>query len=315
MRGLASFIMRGRRQALAVVLLMAAFGMVVPPLLLLSGAALALVALRRGASDGISILLAASAVMGVILILVPEMSPFLGLYLIGIWGSVTALGLVLRATVSLPRTVFGVVVLAEIYLIVGWLLIPGDPAQWWFDQIVTSLRQDELAGPEQWAQTEAFLREFAPKMTVMLAVGLSTLSLASLLIGRWWQALLYNPGGFRQEFHELRLGKAYGVIGAVAIVIGLLSPEGGAVQLQEMAVPVLMFASVQGLAIVHGVLGRLAVGGAAVPMAYAVMLFLTVFVQVPVLFVLAVLAIVDNWLDFRGRIPPRGAPPREPGDG
>src|SRR5690606_29681664 len=28
---------------------------------------------------------------------------------------------------------------------------------------------------------------------------------AALVIGRYWQALLYNPGGFREEFHQLRL--------------------------------------------------------------------------------------------------------------
>ncbi len=39
----------------------------------------------------------------------------------------------------------------------------------------------------------------------MMGIVMAGFSSASLILARWWQSLLYNPGGFRQEFHALRI--------------------------------------------------------------------------------------------------------------
>ncbi|MEZ5581549.1 MAG: hypothetical protein R3F37_01040 [Candidatus Competibacteraceae bacterium] len=62
-------------------------------------------------------------------------------------------------------------------------------------------------------QTLQQLLDYLAPMVVGLifANGLASL-LCGLLLGRWWQALLFNPGGFSREFHELRLdGKPPGL--------------------------------------------------------------------------------------------------------
>ena len=44
------------------------------------------------------------------------------------------------------------------------------------------------------------------------------LTLISLFTARWWQAKLYNPGGFQQEFYQLRLSRA----NILVLVVGLV---------------------------------------------------------------------------------------------
>ncbi len=44
--------------------------------------------------------------------------------------------------------------------------------------------------------------------------------LVGLFLGRWWQAILYNPGGFQREFHELEAPKS--LVGALALAPILL---------------------------------------------------------------------------------------------
>jgi len=34
------------------------------------------------------------------------------------------------------------------------------------------------------------------------------MSICLLMLARWWQAVLYNPGGFQQEFHQFKLQPA-----------------------------------------------------------------------------------------------------------
>src|SRR5690606_39352678 len=48
------------------------------------------------------------------------------------------------------------------------------------------------------------------------------MALISLMIGRYWQGGLYNPGGFRQEFHQLRL-PVMSSIGLLVLVV--LAPQ------------------------------------------------------------------------------------------
>lgn len=63
MNKLAAFVMAGRWQATAAVIGFALLGLLLPPFTLLSGASLALVALRLGATSGFSVLAPAVLVM------------------------------------------------------------------------------------------------------------------------------------------------------------------------------------------------------------------------------------------------------------
>lgn len=312
MRALASFIIRGRMQALMVVLLAGGLGLIIPPLLLFSGAALGLVTLRRGAVEGVSILLFATVAMALLFMLSPASPAAAVLYVAVAWAPVLVFALILRATVSLPLVIFGAVILGEIFLVTGWGLIPGEPGQWWYENLLLPVYEPMLqqqALPE--AQREMImteLRALGNYMTGYVAVALALVPVICLLIARWWQAMLFNPGGFRQEFHGLKLGRRFGIIAAAMILLGILPLGEVSALLREAAAPVLMLASLQGLAIVHSVVAR----RSANPGWLVTLYILVIFATVPVMFLLAVMAVMDSWLDFRGRVPAGGRPPKGP---
>src|SRR5690606_362748 len=82
------------------------------------------------------------------------------------------------------------------------------------------------------------------------------MALISLMIGRYWQAGLYNPGGFRQEFHQLRLPVMASIGLLVLVVLARLWPS------LAMLSPVASGAwLVAGLALVEGVVGARRAGG------------------------------------------------------
>jgi hypothetical protein len=118
------------------------------------------------------------------------------------------------------------------------------------------------------------------------------------MLARSWQAKLYNPGGFRKEFHALRLSPATAVI-CVVIMVG-----GSVIGLNPMlmgwagGLPLFLAA----LALVHGTVGRKELSVQWLVLFYMALVFLGPSLMI----LLLVLAFVDSWLDIRGRIKPKG---------
>ncbi|NNC54346.1 MAG: hypothetical protein HKO07_01350, partial [Pseudomonadales bacterium] len=68
--------------------------------------------------------------------------------------------------------------------------------------------QERLASSMSEAELQKLPALTAPdgvQVVGMIAIMQSITVAFSLLVARWWQAMLYNPGGFREEFHALRL--------------------------------------------------------------------------------------------------------------
>jgi uncharacterized protein YybS (DUF2232 family) len=117
-----------------------------------------------------------------------------------------------------------------------------------------------------------------------------------LMLARSWQAGLYNPGGFRREFHALRLSPVIAVF-CVVIMVG-----GSLVGLNPMllgwagGLPLFL----AGLGLIHGLVG---LKKASVQWLIAFYVAL-VFLGPSLMMLLLVLAFVDSWLDIRGRLKP-----------
>src|SRR5690606_34096107 len=195
MRALAEFIMRGRMQATLVVVGSAA----VPLLFWLSAAASCLVLLRRGPRDAVGILVWA---------MLPALAwwhfgePRTLLVLLGALG----LALLLRAGHAWSRVVLFSIPVGLVYgVILGTVLrepIAGLAAE------LSKLMPQMLDGVYQQMSVEERGRLealIAPVLTGLMAALLQLASLLCLILGRYWQAALYNPGGFGREFRALRL--------------------------------------------------------------------------------------------------------------
>ncbi|WP_372747285.1 hypothetical protein [Litorivivens sp.] len=116
-----------------------------------------------------------------------------------------------------------------------------------------------------------------------------------LALARWWQAMLYNPGGFRSEFHALRLPQAL----AVGLVLGmLLLASSGA--WANWAMILQMPLSVAGFGLVHALVARSRLGVGSLVMFYMLWALL-----LPLRWVVQLLAVTDSFIDVRKRLPVR----------
>jgi hypothetical protein len=273
MRGLADYVMTGRRQAIIAVLLLG----LLPLLNLLNPVMVGLVALRKGWQEGIVIFAWALLPLGAWpWAMIGDVVPLI--MLVGI----SALALLLRETESWEFTLLAAIAIGlcvEIYLRVQPAVL------------------DVLM-----AQVEIYLQNNNPQdlqiadvrnaMVTVIGAVYMFLSIMLLMLARWMQAALYNPGGFKQEFHRLRVEQKVGLILIAAMLLasfGVLIPEAWVLYL---VIPLLF----SGIALVHAVVAIKNLSRMWLVTFY-VLLMLPITVQMLVLF-----ALIDSWYDFRTRL-------------
>ncbi len=285
MRALAQFVMRGPLQAGGV----AAVATAIPLLFWVGAAVIGLVILRLGIGQGLNVGLWA-------------LLPALGWSWFGqdptalaVMLEVMLMASILRLSLSWERALLGGSFLA----IVAGLMLPVIYPELLDDLVRTGVSFYEQYNAEVARslgdELETVIRD---TMSASMAGTYLVTGVAMTMLARSWQAGLYNPGGFRKEFHAFRLSPVVAVLCAVTMVVGpflglnsmLLGWAGG--------MPLL----VAGLALIHGLVGRKNLNGQ-----WLVLFYIALVLTAPSLMILLVfLAFVDSWLDIRGRIKPAG---------
>lgn len=294
MRAIASFIMRGPAQAVFAVVMAA----LLPVLSIISGAPVALVTLRRGPEAGLFVALAAAALVGLLMwLMFASTASLVGL--LGLLLPLWLLAVVLRYTVSLATTLQAGVLISTLVLL-GYMAYLGDVADWGralLDGAIAPLFQQAGLSEDEQRMMEQVLDYFAPiTLGLLIASSLSTV-LLNLLLGRWWQAMLFNPGGFRTEFQQLRLGRPMAILASVVFAAAWVMK----LPLFDNLVLLMMVVyALQGIAVVHGVVDKAKLARFWLVGFYVLMLF----VPPHVLTLVSVLGIGDAWVDFRGRVKP-----------
>ncbi|MCP1453949.1 MULTISPECIES: hypothetical protein [Pseudomonas] len=289
MRALADFIMRGRVQATLVVAGSAAL----PLLFWLSAAAGCLVLLRRG-SDALSVL-----GIGLLSALVSWYflkDPTTLLVLLGAGG----LALVLRAGHTWNRVLLcsvAVGLLCAVSLGTVFSSFIESLAQTFED--VLPLAMGGVYETFSADQKALFTAMSAPLLIISIALSSQIFSVLCLILGRYWQASLYNPGGFGREFRAIRFPKS---VALSLLAVMCVAPFFGlhALILSPLCSVPLVFA---GLALIHGLVAqkRLATF-------WLVGMYVTLLPFMHLLGpLLVVMAIVDSLIDFRGRMAPKDA--------
>jgi hypothetical protein len=131
-------------------------------------------------------------------------------------------------------------------------------------------------------------------MTGVVAAGSVFSLLFGLFLGRWWQANLYNPGGFRQEFLSLNSQPRL-AIGSVAVVAIALATSGVSSEI-AWNVTILLFVlfTVIGTAVLHTLFAGMKMGRYMVPM-----LYITLFLIPHAMLLVALIGLSDAWLNLR----------------
>jgi hypothetical protein len=289
MRALADFIMRGRVQAALVVAGCAAL----PLLFWLSAAAGCLVLLRRGMSGAIGVL-----AWGVLPALVwwHFDEPRTLMVLLGSLG----LAALLRSGHSWSRVLLVSIALGLVYgLVLGEVFRAPIEVMSQELQKVLPKFLDGLYQQMSVEERDRLGALITPVLIGLMAALLQAVSLLVLLLGRYWQALLYNPGGFGREFRAIRIPLWPAMLLLACMLVGPNFGTQLAMLTPLCSVP-LVFA---GLALIHGLVAekRLA-------RFWLVGMYVTLLLFMQLIYpMLVVLAIVDSLIDFRGRSAPKGS--------
>ncbi|TBW56191.1 hypothetical protein EZI54_09600 [Marinobacter halodurans] len=285
MRALAQFAMRGPLQASGV----AAVATALPFLFWIGAAVVGLVTLRLGLSQGLNVGLWA-------------LLPALGWSWLGndptalfVLIQVFLMVVVLRTTTSWEKALLTGSGLALVTGVLLPLLFP----QLLKDLVDTGVAFYQQYNPDVASELGGRLEGvFRQVMSASMAGTYQLLAVAVTILARSWQATLYNPGGFRSEFHALRLSRPVAVL-CVAIMFGApLLGLNTALISWAAAVPLM----IAGLAMIHGI-----VGVRNMSIHWLVLFYLALVLLSPsLMLLLLILAFVDSWLDFRGRLKPSG---------
>lgn len=294
MQALATFIMASRLRAVTATSGLAAVGMILPPVGILSGAGLALVGLRVGPGQALAVMAASAAVLGGLLWLAAG-TPLPALVVVAMqWLPVVGLGFVLRATASWATTLQAGAAVAGGLVLMVHALVPDVGATWTgvLEQTFGPLLGQSGMTPED---AEALMAGLVPMMTGIAAAGALLGLVLALMVGRYWQSLLYNPGGFGSEFRALNLGRTAAVAFVVLVVAAWLGGTGLAGELAAVLAVAFLF---QGFALVHAIchhkqLSQLWLVG---------MYVLLVPAMPQMLLLLVTLGAVDGMADFRRHV-------------
>ena len=300
MLGLASFIMRGRSQAALVAAVFALLSLLFPLTGLLSSATLALATLRQGPVEGLLVGLFAGLASGLFAFAaLGSPVPALG-FALALWLPVWVLAVLLRNSGS-PALTVTTASLMGLAILIGLKVGLTDPAAYWAE-LMEPVRQGLIEGGILTdAESRALILEVARWMTGAFAATFYFQALLALFLGRWWQSLLYNPGGFGAEFRDLRLGKGLGVLGLALMAFILIKGENQwAADLLILITPLFLL---QGLALIHWLVKAMQANRGWLIGLYALFLLALPHAQV----LTAGLGLADIWVNVRAKVRPRQA--------
>jgi hypothetical protein len=276
MSKLAQWVMTRRMNAIIGV---AAFS-AIPLLVFLAGAIQALVVLRKGVAEGISVF--AWGGLTALLLWVFQGDATTSLILV----QAALFSYVLRTTVSWGALFIAAVVIAVVNVFTLPLLMSG-VLDILLEMMKELFSQMEVTGMDD----ERLYKE----LVVSMSVAQMCISIAAVFLARSWQSKLYNSGGLAKEFLQLKLTLPVTLTFAVMVFLG--ESLGESFQfLAHIVIPIFVLV---GLALVHGVFAKKNIGKVGLIAFYLVGLFiLTPYI----VNILIVLVIVDSFVDIRGRI-------------
>ncbi len=283
MRGLAELAMRGPKQAILLSVLFTS----IPVMFWLSAAIISLVILRRGVDQGLKVLMWA-LLPGIAWAAAGQYSVLMGLVATGL------LALSLRATVSWQKTLL---VLLPVGGLMAFMLSVVAPGQ--VSQLSGMIMEFLTSVLKQTGKTPADLSENLISLVHFGVIGMLTWfnlvnCVLGLILARSWQSLLYNPGGFQQEFHSIRF------TASLSITLLALTLAGSALlPIMVVLIPVASLPLfVAGLSMVHALV-RLRKMGSLPLIIFYVLVILFTQLAYPIIVLTACL---DSLFDFRKRV-------------
>ena len=281
MHELAKISMRGPTQAI----LLASITMLIPMMFWFSAAVVALVTLRKGFTQGAVVFFWTVLPAMVWLLSVQDPGALIVLVLSFVMAKV------LRATTSWQ---FALIAGAFLSLILGWIapfIMPG------LIEVLMSLADEffkELAKQSDQEYNGEMQAGFQSLMIAGFASSFYGIAIGSVCLARSWQAKLFNPGGWQEEFYKIRVQPRLMLIMLSLVVITPVLGLNTAVVIFT-AIMLLIFS---GIALIHGLIAK-----KKMTVQWLIGFYFSIFLLFPtVLILVAMIAIIDSFIDFRSRL-------------
>ncbi len=309
MRKFGEFILRGRLQAAAMALI---FGFI-PLLGWVSVVILALVTLRKGALEGALVLIWA---------VIPDIVwAAMGNHMVLVYGIVCGsffvwlMACVLRYTVSWGMVLKATAIFGIIGVIAVHLFVDDISAYWvaqyhsYYQELVKAANESGALTANDQARMNAFASAMQQQGVVQFMANVSTGvigafllvgSLFNLFLGRWWQAVLFNPEGLRSELYTIRMN----YIAACVLLVSTFVAYLGWKWLYDLVPLMLVPFFAAGISLVHNIVSKSKMWLFLLIVFYGGLIILSPYS----LGVLLVAALVDSFFDLRRRygVIPRG---------
>tara|TARA_R110001592_G_scaffold61350_4_gene186958 strand:- start:17607 stop:18461 length:855 start_codon:yes stop_codon:yes gene_type:complete len=281
MHELAKISMRGSLQAI----LLASISMLVPMMFWFSAAVVALVTLRKGFNQGAVVFFWTILPAMVWLLSVQDPGALIILALSFLMANI------LRITSSWQATLVSG---ALVSLILGWIspyIMPD------LIEVLMSLADEffkELAKQSDQEYNGEMQQGFQSLMIAGFASSFFGIAIGSVCLARSWQARLFNPGGWQEEFYQIRIQPRLLFLAFSLIVITPVLGLNVAVVIFT-AIILLIFS---GIALVHGLVAK-----KKMTIQWLIGFYISVFVLFPTMLMLvAAAAVIDSFIDLRSRV-------------
>jgi len=287
---IANYTMKGPSQALIAAVLLSVLSVFFSPVGLLLGAVIALVTLRVGEVEGFkTFAVAAIAHFAVaMLVLGSSLTSIIAVFefMLPIW----LIALVLRKTNSLASAIHMSMLMAG-FAVAGFHLFTGDTVLWWkelFDAtVIPVLAKSGIDVPSE------AIENFASVATLVLGMSAVFLWVSIVFIARWWQAQLYYPGRFSENFKKIALPSSIAYLAGVVIVASMVVKSPFSQDLAGVLVAGLLFV---GLSIAHHTIAMKKANRG-----WLIGLYVLLFLFPQTILIVATLGLADTWLDIRSR--------------
>jgi len=256
---------------------------------LISGAVMVLLILANGARSAVIEAIVAAAILAVASLVLGGTLTSVVVLVAGAWVPVMLLALLLVTLRSLTLTAQVSVIASVAVMLVFQVAVPDQAAFWqpYLDLMEAVIRENGLQ-----LDTELLTAEV---MTVSAVLVFWMLYASALFIGYWLYRGLPRASVNFGRFCDLNFGRVIALTMAVVSVLALVI---GVAWLSNVAFIVFVMFMMQGLAIVHWLHGEGVLPIFAVVSVYLLMPFL----QVLLVFVLAMIGYTDAWIGIRRRL-------------
>ena len=252
MKALGNYILRTRVHAILAISVLTLLSIFISPFsYFISGAPMGLAALRKGPVTGLQVA-AGCLLLTALPAMALNLQPGIPIaFMATVWLPVILCAGLLRNTQSQGLMVLcagtvGVFFTALIYVMLE------DIQTWWYEWFELWKQYAESEPARQ--QLEQAYQLISPLLSAIFASGFVISLIITMLLARWWQSALFNPGGFRKEFYALRLPRILVFPTLAGLLTLLLVPGTASIALRDTVILMLVLYLFQGISVIHGFL-------------------------------------------------------------